>query len=215
MKKKIKLAIVDDTLLFRKGLISLINEFDKFEIIIEASSGKELIGMLQTKKPDVLLLDIQMPDMNGILVSEYLQKHHPEIRILALSLYNDETIIQYLIKYGVRGFLLKDDDIITLVDAIGVVLETGYYFNNRVSKSMVQDLVSNKKINLTYKSAALSEREIEIVKLICKEQTNKEIAAQLFISYRTVDGHKDKILRKTKAKNVIGIVMYAVKNNLL
>ncbi|MGZ6520095.1 MAG: response regulator transcription factor, partial [Bacteroidia bacterium] len=116
---------------------------------------------------------------------------------------------------GARGFLLKDNDIVTVVDAIFAVIENGYYFNDRVSKAMVRELVGTKQISPIFNITNFSEREIEIIKLICQELTNKEIATKLFISKRTVDGHKEKILRKINAKNAIGIVMFAVKNNLL
>ncbi|MGZ4047835.1 MAG: response regulator [Bacteroidia bacterium] len=215
MKKRIKIAVVDDQRLFRKGLISLISEFDELDVIIDASGGRELIEMMKIKKPDVVLLDIQMPEMDGILVAEHLQYYYPEIKVLILSMNNDEGLILHLLERGARGFLLKDNDIVTVVDAIFAVIENGYYFNDRVSKAMVRELVGTKQISPIFNITNFSEREIEIIKLICQELTNKEIATKLFISKRTVDGHKEKILRKINAKNAIGIVMFAVKNNLL
>jgi len=215
MKQKIKLAIVDDHYLFREGLISLINEFDNIEIILEASNGTDLTEQLKTKKPDVILLDIRMPKMDGFQVMEFLQLNHPQILVLILSMSNDDAGILKLLKSGARGFLLKDNDINTVVNAISAVIETGYYFNERVSKTMVRELIDNNLISPQFKPVALSLREMEIIKLICREFTNKEIATHLCISIRTVDGHKEKILRKTNAKNAIGIVMFAVRNNLL
>jgi two-component system, NarL family, response regulator DegU len=215
MKKLIKLAVVDDQHLFRKGLISLIKEFDELDIVIEASNGNELIEKLKTKRPTVVLLDLEMPGMDGIETTEFLKRKYPEIKVLILTMHNEEEIILHLIEKGAHGFLLKDHPIETLVDAIYAVIENGYYFNDHISKVMVKGLLRTQKIKPSFNEVRLSEREIEVIRLICKEYTNKEIAEKLFISVRTVDGHREKILQKTKAKNTVGIVMYAVKNNLL
>jgi DNA-binding NarL/FixJ family response regulator len=215
MKKLIKLAVVDDQHLFRKGLISLIKEFDELDIIIEASNGNELIEKLKTKRPTVVLLDLEMPGMDGIETTEFLKRKYPEIKVLILTMHNEEEIILHLIEKGAHGFLLKDHPIETLVDAIYAVIENGYYFNDHISKVMVKGLLRTQKIKPSFNEVRLSEREIEVIKLICKEYTNKEIGEKLFISVRTVDGHREKILQKTKAKNTVGIVMYAIKNNLL
>ena len=215
MKKQIKLAVVDDQHLFRQGLISLFGEFEELSLEIEAANGVELLEQLKVKKPDVVVLDLEMPIMDGIETTANLQKKYPEIKVLILTMHNEEEIILHLIEKGAHGFLLKDNPIETIVDAIHAVMESGYYFNDRVSQVMVRGLMNNQKIKPGFVDAGLSEREIEVVKLICKEFTNKEIAEKLFISVRTVDGHREKILQKTKAKNTVGIVMYAVKNNLL
>jgi two-component system response regulator DegU len=216
MKKSIKLAVVDDQHLFRKGLISLIKEFDELDIVIEASNGNELIEKLKTtKKPAVILLDLEMPGMDGIETTGYLQRKYPEIKILILTMHNEEEIILHLIEKGAHGFLLKDHPIETLVDAIYAVIDNGYYFNDHVSKVMVKGLMRTQKIKPSFNEVRLTEREIDVIRLICKEYTNKEIAEKLFISVRTVDGHREKILQKTKAKNTVGIVMFAVKNNML
>ncbi|HET6990709.1 MAG TPA: response regulator transcription factor [Bacteroidia bacterium] len=215
MKKIIKLAVVDDQHLFRKGLISLIDEFEELNVVIEASNGKELLEKLKSKKPDVILLDVEMPLMDGIETTECIRQKYPDIKILILTLHNEEEIILHLIEKGAHGFLLKDNQIETVVDAIYAVIDNGFFFNDRVSKVMVKGLMKNNKIKPNFNQVPLSQREIEVIRLICKEHTNKEIADKLFISPRTVDGHREKILQKTKAKNVVGIVMYAVENGLL
>lgn len=215
MKKTIKLGVVDDQHLFRKGLISLIREFEELDIIVEASNGNELVEQLKTSQPEVILLDLEMPGMDGIETTMYLKRMYPEIKILILTMHNEEEIILHLIEKGAHGFLLKDHPIETLVDAIYAVIENGYYFNDHVSKVMVKGLVRNQKIKPSFNEVRLSEREIEVVRLICREYTNKEIADKLFISVRTVDGHREKVLQKTGAKNTAGIVMYAIRNNIL
>ncbi|MCW3084178.1 MAG: response regulator transcription factor [Bacteroidetes bacterium] len=215
MKEKIKLAVVDDQLLFRKGLIALLNEFDAIDIIMESSGGRELMVKLETQKPDVILLDLEMPDVDGFKTTQLLRQKYPEIKILILTMHNENGIIQHLIQNGAHGFLLKDNDIEVIVEGIHSVLENGYYFNDHVSKEMVKNLINEKSIKPNFKKTVLSQREIEIIRLICMEYTNKEISNKLFISVRTVGAHRENIFRKINAKNVIGIVMYAVKNKLL
>jgi DNA-binding NarL/FixJ family response regulator len=215
MKKTIKLAVADDQQLFRKGLVSLIDEFDDLSVVIEASNGKDLLEKLKVKTPDVILLDFEMPEMDGIEATDIIRKKYPGIKILILTLHNEEEIILHLVEKGAHGFLLKDNPIDVVVDAIYAVIDNGYFFNDRVSKAMVNGLVRNQQIRPNFVRADLSTREIEVLKLICKEHTNKEIAEKLFISVRTVDGHREKILYKTKARNVVGMVMYAMKHGLL
>jgi DNA-binding NarL/FixJ family response regulator len=215
MKKIIKLAVADDQHLFRKGLISLIDEFDELNVVIEAENGKDLLEKLKNKKPDVILLDVEMPLMDGIETTENIRQKYPDIKILILTMHNEEGIILHLIEKGAHGFLLKDNPIETVVDAIYAVIENGFFFNDRVSKVMVKGLMKNNLIKPSFNQVSLSKREIEVIRLICREHTNKEIADKLFISPRTVDGHREKILQKTKARNVAGIVMYAVENGLL
>jgi DNA-binding NarL/FixJ family response regulator len=215
MKLPIKLAIVDDHGLFRKGLIAQLKEFPELEVGIEASNGEELLEQLKKKRVDVILLDIEMPKMDGIEATERLQGKYEGTKIIIITTHNEEGFIHHLISKGANGFLLKEQDIEVVVDAIYGVIENDYYFNDRVSRAMVKGLIDNNKIRPSFKKVSLSEREIEIIRFISKEMTNKEIAEKLCLSIRTIDGHKERILLKTKAKNSIGIVMYAHRHNLL
>ncbi len=215
MNQTIKLAVVDDHHLFRKGLIALLKDFPEFEVIIEAENGEELLEQLKNKRVDVILLDLQMPVMDGIEATERLQNKYEGTKIIIITMHNEEGFINHLISKGANGFLLKNQDIEIVVDAINGVVENDFYFNDRISRALVKGLLSSNKIRPNFKEVNLSEREIEIIRLISKELTNKEIAEKLFVSVRTIDGHKERILQKTKAKNVIGIIMYAVKHNLL
>jgi two-component system, NarL family, response regulator DegU len=215
MKKEIKLAIVDDQHLFRKGIVSLIREEEGINVVLEASNGKELIDQLETIMPDIVLLDLEMPVMDGIFTTEVLHKKYPEIRVIILTMHNEDEFIIHLIEKGASGFLLKNHDIETVIDAIYAVSHTGFYFNEHISKAMVKGLIQNQKINPTFNRVNFSEREIEIIRLLCKEYTSKEIADEMYVSIRTVEGHKDRIMHKIGARNSIGIVMYAVKNNLI
>ena len=215
MEKQISLAIADDQQLFRKGLISLLNDYPNIAITVEASNGQELLNKLEDQEADVVLLDIQMPQMNGIETTEHLSKRNPRTKILILTSHNEEELIKHLIVKGAHGFLLKDNSPETIVDAVNGVTENGYYFNDKVSKEMVSDLLVNYSVEPTFFQASLSAREIEIIRLISQEYTNKEISEKLSISIRTVEGHREHILGKTNAKNTVGIIMYAYRNNII
>lgn len=214
MKKK-TLAIVDDHFLFRRGMISLLKEFKELSVIIEAKDGHELLEKLKTKQPDVILLDIQMPVMDGIEATIQIRKKYPNVKIIMLTMHSGEQMIFHLMEKGANGFLPKDADIEVVVDAIYAVIEKGYYFNEKVSKAMVKGVAGNKKTTLPFHLPALSAREIDVVRLICKEKTIKEIAKELCLSPRTIDTYRENIFQKTGAKNIVGIAFYAVKYNLL
>ncbi|MES2285304.1 MAG: response regulator transcription factor [Bacteroidota bacterium] len=215
MELKKTIAVVDDQFLFRQGLISLLKEYDELDVIMEASNGKELLEKLSLKQPDIVLLDLEMPVMDGIETTIAIKKNYPAIKIIILSMHTDDAFITHLLEKGASGFLPKDKDIQEVVEAINSVLENGYYFDARVSSAMLKGLVKSKKVNPSFSSQHLSEREVVVVNLICKEYTNKEIADKLCLSPRTIDSYRENILLKTGAKNTAGIVMYAVKYNLL
>ncbi len=212
---KIKIAVVDDQRLFRRGLISLISEFNELKVTIEAENGKDLIDKMEGNLPDVVLLDLEMPEMDGAQTLAYLKVKHPKIRVLILTMHNEESIIAHMVENGAHGFLLKNDPIETIIDAIHSVIDTDYYFDDRVSKALLTRLITGEKIKPKFSKVVLSEREIQIIQLICEEFTDREIAEKLCLSVRTVNGHRIQILEKIKAKNTVGIVMYAVKNGLV
>lgn len=213
--KRIKIAIVDDQHLFRRGLKSLISEFNEMQVIIEAENGKDFIDKIEKKMPDVVLLDLEMPEMDGTQTLAYVKQKFPDMRVLILTMHDEQPIVAHLIENGAHGFLLKNDSIETIIDAIHSVMDTGYYFDDRVSRALLTRLITGEKIKPKFGKVPLSEREIQIIQLICEENTNKEIAEKLGISVRTVDGHRELILEKINAKNTVGIVMYAVKNGLV
>ncbi|MCW3104787.1 MAG: response regulator transcription factor [Bacteroidetes bacterium] len=215
MKKSVKLAIVDDQPLFRKGLAALLREFPDIKVIFEAGNGKELLTELEKAKPDVILLDLDMPGMDGIKTTETLKQKFPDVKIIVLTMHSGDMMVLHLIEKGAHGFLLKDTTIEVIREAIYSVRDNGYYFNDRVSKIMVSGLVKSNKIKPSFKTVNLSEREIQVIRLLSQEYKNSEIAEKLFINIRTVDRHRENILKKIKAKNAIGIIMYAVKHNLL
>lgn len=211
MKQKIKIAIVDDSSFFRVGLKNLIQNQNNFEIIIESSNGKELIAALDGAKqmPDIILLDLEMPVMDGIKTAKYLSKHFPEIKILILTIHHDYRIIRHLLD-KVNGFLKKDKNIDVVFDAINVIYKYDFYFAGLDFKKIITNSkpISASKIHFT-------KRELEILKLICQQYTNQKISEKLFISIRTVHGHRENIFKKTNTKNATGLAIYAVKHNLI
>lgn len=216
MQHLIKLAVVDDSLFYRQALIKSLEKNKDLKIIIEALNGKDLINAIEHKKlePDIILLDLEMPVMDGVKTTEYLSRHHPDIKILILTQHNDEGISQELIKKGANGFLFKKNGLEKIVDAIYSVAKYQYYFAGWNLQKIVT-AKNNVRKRLYKNKVQFSKRELEIMELICQQYTNKEISDKLYISTRTVDGHRDKLLQKTNSYNSVGLAMYAMQNGLI
>lgn len=214
MDRKIKLAIVDDNEFFRQGLVEIINSVKNLKVVIEVSNGKELIQALKNHKPNVVLLDLKMPVMDGIKTTEYLSKNCADVKILILTVSNDDVVLHDLIEKGANGFLKKGSDMENITDAIYTVMKHKYYFSGHDLKAIVAATQDSDRTSVLDK-VNLTKRELEVLKLICRQFTNKEISDKLFISMRTVHGHRNKILRKTKAGNTVGLVTFAIKHGLI
>lgn len=209
------LFLVDDHALFREGLKGLLEGADDAECIIvdEASDGREFLEKLPYSKADVVLLDIDMPRMDGFDATRKALELRPELKIITLSMHGDEDYYFKMVSLGVKGFLLKSSEIDEVITAIKTVSDGGSYFSQELLQSLVGSLkTSAKKENI---GDNLSERELEILLLICKGFSNQEIADQLFISKRTVDKHRANILEKTGSKNTANLVVFAIKNELV
>lgn len=213
--EKIKLAVVEDQQLFRQGLLALLKEFPEMDVVIEAENGKDFMMQVKRNVPQVVILDLEMPEMDGFETTSYINQRYPSVKIIILTQHNSEEFIHKLIKRGAHGFLLKNNDIEIIVDAIYAVIGNGYYFNEKISKSVVKGLMFKRKISPRFKKVFLTEKELEILELVCKENTNIQIADKLAIDTKTVETHKRNIIIKTNSKNIIGAVMYAVNNNLV
>lgn len=215
----VAVAITDDHLLFRKGMIRLINEFGDMQITLEAENGRVLLEKLTTCKnglpDDVLLLDISMPEMNGMETFTAIRHLFPRIRIIMLSMHQDERRILHVIESGVNGYLLKDAAPEELKKTISMVMENEYYFDEHIALIMQRGLRSKRHRSVIEEASGLTAREKEILQLICMEYTTTEIARQLFISERTAEGHRNHLLLKTGAKNTAGLVAFAVKHCLV
>lgn len=211
----VKIAVVDDHLLFRNGIVSLLKEYDFMDIVFQASNGLELLKMVGDNRPDVVLLDIQMPGMDGITATVRLKELYPEIKIIILTMHNEDEYIFDLMTKGANGFVQKNKSLDVLVEAIQSVTEKGYYYNDHITNVLLNNGGEHLKTPGTGGVSELTGREREIVKLICAQKTIREIAEILEISPRTVDTHKNNIFVKTGAKNIIGVALYAVQNKLI
>ena len=213
---KITIALIDDHKIVRKGLAALLNEGDIVEILFEADSGEELLQKLPFQQPQVLLLDYSMPGMDGAETLKRVRKDWPEIKVLMLSMHSDDTLILHLMELGANGYLLKETDPDEIETAIQSAHETGFYFNDNVSRIMLQKVVKGDNFKPKFKNHdQLSEREIEVLKLIAQEYTTTEIGEKLFISPRTVEGHRKKIQEKMGVRNTVGMVIYALRNGII
>jgi DNA-binding NarL/FixJ family response regulator len=210
--EKIKIIITDDHQLFRNGLKILLNAFQEFEVTGEASNGEEFLRIVKTTPADVVLMDINMPEMDGIEATRKGLKINPAIDIIALSMYGEEEYYYKMVDAGAKGFLLKDSDISEVKEAILTVKKGGSYFSQELLYHVIQKIKHREHES---KSANLSKREKEILIKICEGLSNQEIAETLFISKRTVDKHRANLLGKTNSKNTASLILFAIRNKLI
>ena len=209
---KISLNICDDHKLFRKGMTALLNDGDVAEVIQEAGSGEELMDQLKFSRPDVILLDLNMPGMGGENTLKSIRTQYPEQKVIIITMNDDDSLILHLMEMGANGYLLKESEPEEVENAISSVMENGFYFSDRVSRLMLTKLVKGDKFQPQLKkNEELSDREMEVLELVCREMTNTEIGEKLFISPRTVEGHRKKIMEKLGVRNTVGMVIYAIK----
>jgi len=213
---KFNIVIADDHKLFRKGLIALLSDFDFIGEIEEASNGEELLETLANTDllPDVILLDLRMPVMDGLEAQQQIRKLYPDIKVIILTMEDDEQYILHLISEGVNGYLLKNADPDEMEKAIQKVMEQGFYFSEDISKLAFKGL-SHKDKPATAVNLDLNERELQILELICNEFTATEIADKLCLSVRTIEGYRQKLIDKAGVKNIAGLVVFAVKNKFV
>ncbi len=210
MEEPIKIALVDDHRLFRSGIASLIENLERYIIIFEAGDGEEMIRKINPKsKPDIVLLDINMPKMNGVAAAHWLRDNHPDIHIIILSMFEDANRVLTMVRMGVKGYLLKDAEPEEFETALQRVADNQVYYPEFVTRHLVGS------INLDINLLKLNSREIEFIKLAATELTYKEIAEHLCVSIRTVDGYRDHLFEKLQIKSRIGLVLFAFKNNLI
>lgn len=210
--EKVKIIIADDHQLFRNGLRILLEAFPDFEVIAEASNGMEFLKILMNVRADVALMDINMPEMDGIEATRVALKICPQIDIIALSMYGEEEYYYKMVDAGVKGFLLKDSDINEVKEAILTVRKGGSFFSQELLYHVIQKIKHRESES---KTANLSRREKEILLKICEGLSNQQIADTLFISKRTVDKHRANLLSKTNSKNTASLILYAIKNKLI
>lgn len=217
MDNRIKIILVDDEVLFRKGISFLLDREKNIDIIQEASNGAELITFLNENgnHPDIIIMDLKMPVLNGVEATKILHKYFPEIKIIALTSYDTTSFVANMINVGAVSYLVKNTTPQELLKTINEVALKGFYYNEKVLKVIKETDSSSKNNKSTLDSNFLTSREIEVLQLICEQKTNVEIGEMLFISPRTVEGHRNNLLLKTESKNSAGLVVYAMQNDIV
>lgn len=210
---KIRIAIADDHTLVRQTIGRALSRDRKIDVVLEAENGRELVKRLTEHKPHVIILDIEMPVMDGFEVLDYLRMRHPKIKVVVLSMYFDNLVMKDLINRGARGLLPKNADFETLVSAIYEVTTTGYFFSKQVNLLLVQEMLEKKTIRPTFCSGNLEDEEARMLELICRDKLNWEIAETMNVSERTVERYKTRLYQKAGVKTSAGLVLYAIKNN--
>jgi DNA-binding NarL/FixJ family response regulator len=211
MKNNFTVVIVDDHSLFAQALENLINSFSNFKVLYHVKNGQELIRKLADKEniPNLALIDINMPVMNGIETTQWLTKNSPSVNVIALSMDDEEQTIIRMLRAGARGYLLKDISPATLQEAFKDVIEKGFYHSNCITNTVLSSLHRTKDSEYQ-----LKDREIEFLKWVCTEKTYKEIASEMFLSPKTIDGYRESLFEKLQIKSRVGLAIYAIKNKI-
>jgi DNA-binding NarL/FixJ family response regulator len=209
----IHVALVDDHKLFRKGMIALLNDSEGMQVLFEAGNGIELLQKLsEGQQPQVILMDVTMPEMDGIAALQRIRQDHPAIKVLMLTMNQDDAMILHLMELGANGYLLKETDPDEVEVAIRSVVEAGFYFNELVSRTLLSKIVQGDKFKPVFSGMIqLTDREMEVLDLVCRGLTNPEIGEKLFISARTVEGHRKNTMEKMGVRNTAGMIVYAIK----
>jgi DNA-binding NarL/FixJ family response regulator len=205
---QIHIAIVDDHTLFRNGVAALMSEFAELKVVFEAENGEQMQQMLNKHPlPEVILMDINMPVMDGYAATKWIKEKYPQIRVLALSMFEDDNAVIKMIKSGASGYVLKESKPRELLEAIKTIHTKGVYINEMVSGKLIRSVADNE-------DSHLSKKELEFLKLCCSELTYKEIADQMFVSPRTVDNYRESLFQKLNIKSRTGLVLYAIQNEI-
>jgi len=205
---KYSVVVVDDHTLLSQAISNLVDGFYHFRTIYTCKNGQELLHALKTKTPipDIVLMDVNMPIMNGVETTKYLKEHYDDIRVMALSVEENEETVLSMLRAGAKGYLMKDIEKSILETALTDLMEKGYYHTNTIAQILIGALHKSEDVTL-------KERELEFIKLACTEMTYKEIAKKMFVSPKTVEGYRDSVYEKLNLKNRIGLVLYAIRHN--
>ena len=218
MQNAIKIFIADDELLFRSGISFLLQREENIEVVAQGNNGQELIDYLKTNEnhPDIVLMDLKMPVLNGVEATKLLHKYYPQIKVIALTSYNTNSFINNMIQVGAASYLVKNSTPAEMIFTINEVANKGFYYNDVVFKA-IQDSIEfdGGKTKSDFDKDFLTSREQEVLQLICEQLSAPEIASKLFLSPRTVEGHRNNLLIKTASKNIAGLVVYALQNGIV
>ncbi|MEO6288556.1 MAG: response regulator transcription factor [Ginsengibacter sp.] len=214
--KKIRIAIADDYKIFRDGIKVGLAADKNLEVVLEADNGEDLLNGLEAASPDVIIMDLKMPIMDGMEATQEVRKRFDAIKVLVVTMYDDDKFIIHLMEMGANGYLLKNAEAEEIRKSIYAVYENGYYFNDLVNKALLKKLVLKRNFKPSFnQDIEFTERELEVLKLICGENTAAEIAKEIFLSPRSVEGIRQKLIEKVGVKNTAGLVMFALKNGIV
>ncbi len=211
----VKIALADDHKIVRDGIKTMLESQPEIDVVAEASNGNELLEKLEDTLVDLVIMDISMPKKDGIQATKEVKEEHPNVKVLALTMSNDDLHIRQMIQAGASGYIMKSAGRQDLKNAIETIMSGKHYFSDEATQSIMMDLVKGKGKSTTMDAVHITDRELEILELIVQEFTNQEIAEKLFISSRTVDAHRRNLLQKTGARNTAGLVKYAFQHNLI
>jgi DNA-binding NarL/FixJ family response regulator len=212
----ITVGIADDHKIFRKGVILSLRQYTNISFVFEAENGEELLKELETTQPDVVLMDLRMPGKDGIETTKEVSKRFPDVKVLILTMFEDERFVSHLMENGANGYMLKNADPAEIKKAIMEVMARGYYLNNFVNRVLLKKSANKTKAIPSLNSEiVMSDKEKEVVRLLCMEYTAAEIAQKMEISPRTVESIKDRLMERFGLKNTAGLVFFAVKNNMI
>src|SRR5574343_48492 len=215
MLSKTRLLIVDDHQMLLDGIRALLQDENQFEIIAEAHNGTQALSILKEKEIDIVLTDINMPEMDGIALAQQIHTEFPDTKIIALSMFSERQTIRDMVDAGVSGYILKNTGKEEMVSALTKIAAGGLYFGDEVTNEMMRMMNEPEKADDKQHQVNLTLREREILKLISKEYSNSQIANELFISERTVETHRKNIFRKTNTKSIVGLIKYAFEHQLI
>jgi DNA-binding NarL/FixJ family response regulator len=214
--KPITLAIADDYKIFRDGLKLCFNSDENLKVLFEADNGEDLIKELANHQPDIIIMDLNMPLLDGMEATKIIRKKYEPIKILVITMYDNDKFIIHLMENGANGYLLKNAEPKEIIKAVYTVYENGYYFNDLVNKALLKKLVIKNNLKPSFNhNIELTEREQEVLKMICEEKTTPEIGKEIFLSPRSVEGIRQRLIEKVGVRNTAGLVMFAVKNGLV
>jgi DNA-binding NarL/FixJ family response regulator len=214
-KEKIKVHIVEDHQIFREGLKAILAEIPYVLYSGESANGLEFITSLSKEVPDIVFMDLKMPVMDGVEATEEALTKYPDLKIIVLTLLGEEEIIHRMIQLGISGFMLKNSDKESIEKALQQVLAGNHYFSGEIMSAIAKSIYKNSHEKNSNEAVSLSEREIEVINLLCKGYANKMIGEKLFISPRTVEGYKSRLMQKTGHTNSVGLILWAMKNNIV
>jgi DNA-binding NarL/FixJ family response regulator len=210
-----RIHIVEDHLIFRQGLKVVLSDIPDVEVVAESSNGKEFLAQLSLQVPDIVFMDIKMPEMDGLKATEEALLKYPDLKIIILSMFGEEEYIQRMIQLGISGFILKNSDKSVIEKAIQQVSSGNHYFSSEIMTVIARSIYKTSREKTSREEIDISDRELELLQNLSQGLSNKEIASRMFISPRTVEGYKSKLMQKTGLNNSLNLILWAIKNNIV